>query len=397
MHQTWKEEYLKLSSFVADSTEIKISSTVTRIPENCRDEFFALFEKVRIAFVIERFPELLNKAELLRHHYSREKNQLTSMLKLEKVTLNGSLELFLSDPMKRFIHDIHTPLMDLLKGSITEEEFETISDNSLETDFITLYNAGYDKWTMLALSRILGADSLHQVVLEEAAEEEIYGSIGFVGRYVPAPQIATVLSFERPVEVKFIVPDLIIHSQVAERYIALRSEVKWALVVATNPSETIDWMERKPLGDIDPNIILLYSNQNPENLRLVTDRLNIARPEIIIQSVALPHNYSIEKYEKLKLLHEQLNPVSGTFLAFNDEIPAFISAEPVIEEPSLQPAGNSNLPPLDRFRKIHILNTGFDESGIKCIVDALAVQADRGAGTEAGANPEKTSDNTTEQ
>ncbi|MDD5499175.1 MAG: hypothetical protein PHI10_06850, partial [Dehalococcoidales bacterium] len=358
--------FKKLGRFITDNPDIKITPSVTRIPQQLRSDYFLLFEKVRTSFVMERHTEKLEKANVLLKNYQNEKEQLAAQLNLNEIKQDGPLELFLDDPMSSFIQSIHTAGLELLKGLIDEDGFEETCDAKLTDHFTRLYNSGYNRWIMLVLLRLLGGTSSYHVELEDATDEEALGDAGFIGRYAPSPKSSASIMFKRPVEVKFIVPDLIFHSSVAEKFISFRSEVKRALVVATNQSEKFEWLPIKSVGEIEPGVTLLYSSKNRDDLRLVSDKLSIARPEIIIQTVALAEEYTPEKFHQTQSLHEKLSPASGTFLLFNGQVPSFVFDVKIEEETA---PVNPNIPTINTG--VIGLSIGFNQNELKPVLDRL--------------------------
>ena len=48
---TWKEKYKSLTRFISQNPEIVISANEISIPQNLREEFYALFDKIRVSLV----------------------------------------------------------------------------------------------------------------------------------------------------------------------------------------------------------------------------------------------------------------------------------------------------------------------------------------------------------
>lgn len=371
MTQAWQEEYEKLTQFISGNPEIKIGSSVIRIPQDFRPEFQRMFESVRTALIKETYNEFLNKAELLRDNYVKIEEEVTRTLRLEKISLAGSLQLFLHDPLKQLISVLYNPLFDLLKGKINLKEFQENAAKSIEVAFAPLYRSGYDKWITLNLVKLLQANSLLRIDNDDATDEEIWSDAVAIRRPVPAPKQSNTLSFERPVDVRFIIPDLIIQSAMTRGYISFRSEINRALTTATDVSDEIEWLTRKAVGELDSNINLVYASTNPESLCLVSDHFNIGRPELIIQSIALLETYSKERIEKTKLCHQQLKPRLGTFVVLNEEAPAQLYAEFNQQKAIVNKVDEQNKQKTEHDSSIHLLNTGLDESKLEPILQVL--------------------------
>ncbi len=60
MLDNWCQEYTKLLDFVREHPEIKIQTSVIRIPEDVRTKFYQLFWNTREAFLNEKYKTLLN-------------------------------------------------------------------------------------------------------------------------------------------------------------------------------------------------------------------------------------------------------------------------------------------------------------------------------------------------
>jgi hypothetical protein len=352
MSTGWCEAYSELVNFVTGHPEIMVKADRVCLPDEVRPGFYRLFDATRAALVTEKLPDLLDEANTLSHNYLKAEQSVTRSLGLESVSMQPSLQRFLHDPVEQLIRELFDPLFDLLKGLIGTEGFEQISQDSIRASFEPLYQSGYEKWVILSLVGLLGADSLFQVTLRKLDSKDIHRArAGTLKEEAPGPYESKHLLFKYDPNAAFIVSDLIVHSAEAKGYISISSQASKALAAASNPDEKRQW---RPLGAVPPleaGTVLLFIGDTPQEISLTADASQICLPDAVLECRAFNGWFEREGLVKVKAYHDSLQPKLGSYV---------VSREPVPElKPEQQEAG------------INILTAGFDRLKLEPIISAI--------------------------
>jgi hypothetical protein len=352
MSGNWRQRYSELSGLLAQDPGIIVETSSIIIPERVRAEFYQLFDAVRNTFIEETSPNILEESKVLSENYLKAEVEVKKLIKLDDIIKPKPLAWFLEDPVDGLRRRLFDPLFDLLKGRLNIDTFERESSLKIEAAFKTLHNAGYGKWAAVSLIKLFKADRLLQIILRRVARSErivIQASASL--EQIPPPHNSEYLSFMHTDEDLLAVPDFIIHTPEIGRYIAIRSDYKPALATATNTSEDREWYLLDSVGVLEPGLIFIYIADNAEEISLVADAKKICRPDLILECRGQKGWYKKEGLKKIKVVHDSLKPILGTYV---------ISKEPV-------PERESEKQEVD----IHILAVGFDQSKLEPVTDAL--------------------------
>ena len=353
----WRQLYEKLTRFIAEHPEVEINETFVSIPGNVRPEFYRLFDKVRMAFLEERFPNLLDEARLLSDSYVKVEHEVVRVLKLEGISMSTKLHMFLHDPKNALMRELFDPLFHLLRGKIDVKTFEEEQSQNIENSFRNLYRAGYERWVALSLVKLLEADRNFSLSIPFPSIRKIVHALGSK-RPAPSPRESKVLSLEHEIPQVFIVPNFIVHSAKVDRYVAIGLEIGigTAMWTASKVSERREWYplksirEKYSLVDLKPDMIIC-ADERPEDVALIADSERICRPDLIIECMEQEDWYEKGDLERAKLHHNVLRPRLGTFI---------VSRKPVPEQVH-EKLGDG----------IHLLTVGFDQSKLAPIINAL--------------------------
>jgi hypothetical protein len=360
MPNSWHQAYKELTDFIAKHSEVGIEASRVSIPANVRPEFYRLFNTVRTSFVEERITDLLNEAKSLSEEYTKVEGEVVKLLELEKISLAASLHRFLHNPIDELVRGLFDPLFDLLKGRLGTEVFEQKVSKRLETSLRNLYFLGYDKWIALSLIKLLEADKLFCVTLRliKSAEEEMIET-EVKEEEAPPPKESKSPSFDRTQERLFMIPDFIVHSTKADKYIALRSEMDEAeaIALASNASETREWYSLYSMPAFEPGLTLIYTADKAEEISLVADAKRICRPDLIIECRGGKDWYKKEGLEKVKLNNNILKPRLGSYIISREPVPKQYLEE--LEE------------------GINMLTVSFEQSKLEPIISMLMNQEDK--------------------
>ena len=351
MSETWQEAYSELTRFITERSDIKIEANSIRLPDTVRTEFYELFNKVRTAFMQENSLTLLSEATNLSQKYLKAEQDVIKLLKLKNISMMASLSRFLNDPVDELRRGLYDPLFDLLKGLIEAEVFEAKSVQIIEASFKPLYCLGYGKWLILTLVKLAEAKKSFSFVLKELTLYDAHKAGSAVKEDLPIPKESNNISFSHKMESAFIVPDVLIHSARINRYIALRSQIGSAIGTATEASKNREWSPIDFATVLEPELILVYSDDNPDDISLIADAYNICRPDLIIESRAQEGWFVREGLMKVKAYHNILKPTLGTYIVSKESVP--------------------ELSPEEQAEGIHILTAGLDGAKLEPIIEAL--------------------------
>ncbi len=386
MSNSWCQAHRALTDFIAEHTEIEIGASevengvsVVRIPENIRSEFYRLFNAVRAEFVEEKLTDLVNEAKSLSEEYTKLEGRIIKLLDLEKISLAVNLHRFLHNPFDELVRELLDPLFDLLKGKIDVTAFEQVSSKKTRDSFRNLYRSGYEKWVALSLVELLEADKLFRVTPREfrSVYDRLFTGSASSIEEVPVPEESSRLSLDRGLITTLKAPSFIVHSAKANKYVALGSEIGEALVTAENASEAREWYHLDSIAVFTSGSTLIYLADKPEEISLIADVKKICRPDLIIECEGNKDWYGVERMEKIKLQHNALKPILGTYVVSRKPMPEKAYKYLMLKE-SVSPTLGEEKPEQGdaRHTGIHILTVGFGQSKLAPIIDAFIRNTD---------------------
>jgi hypothetical protein len=388
----WQKEYEDLEGFVSRNPELEIGMDTVVIPEELRPEFYRLFDRVRTTFVEEKCATLLDEGKTLSSHFAVAEDESIKLLGLTDIRLPAFLNWFLHEPNNGLTRQTFDPLFELLKGKTDAGTFEQVTSRNIERSFRALFRSGYEKWVVLSLVKLLASDRVFNVTaaeLENSSGEQFF--IGAEGS-VPEPKESDHLSFEHRVEAIFMVPDLIVHSPKANRYVGFRTELGQAMFTAKNASAKREWYSlysgKEQYGPaLNWPDLLVYAADEPGDINLVADLEKICVPELIIECMGKKEWAEKDGLEKVKLHHDILKPKLGTYIVSREPVPKEVVkdlvrgkfSEEIPREPSpeqkqptrSEPGAEALDEPEIQAKDIHFLSVGFDQTQLTPIVEAL--------------------------
>lgn len=372
MHLDWHREYLELTNFITRNPEIRISTSVLRIPSEHSSKFYSLHKKIREAFIVEKAPDLLEKSNILSSNYIKVEEDVIRLFKIKDVYVAPSLRRFLHDPTNQLIQEIYNPLFDLLKGQINTEQYEEIALQNIKTFFKSLYQSGYEKWVILTLVTLLEADKIYKVVPEEVTEDDSFRHGGIVDYKIPDPEESASILFNRDVEVGFMVPDIIIHSANIDRYFSFTSEIIKAWAIGNNPSKRREWLPGDTSVVFEGGIILVYFDKNLNDLSLVTDMKRTCRADLIIECRVQKDWFEKKDLEMIKFHINKYKPKLGTYIVTIESIPEQVKLD-IISEKSVDKiaTGEDQKESGEQKPTINMITVGFNQNNLEPIVDIL--------------------------
>jgi hypothetical protein len=356
MSSDWKQEYSKLVGFVSEHPEIKIIPNQISIPAGIREQFYALFNNVRTSVVRGSVGESLDESRNLILNYQNAEREVVRLFDLKGITSQTNLQRFLADFDDWLSRELFEPLFGLLKGTIDAQGFENLWAGIISNSVPAMYERAYGKWVAVSMIKLLEADELLAVPLPILRPRDRAG-VGGKGVTEPVrlPQKSDHINFEYLLCQLFTAPDFIVHSAKLNKYIGIRTQYEDSLAEADNPSQAREWYRVDVMGDITSGMMLVYMADNPQDIAVVADRLNICRPDMIIECRTRKDWSLKESFDAIKLHNQGLKPVGGSFLMSAAEL----------TDANKQELGEG----------IKVLSTEISDTNLQPIVDALASQA----------------------
>lgn len=329
MSELWRKYYGELIDLVQSQPGIVIREDLISIEEAIRPAFYRKFNQVRSSFLAGRISESLDMAQFLSTKYMKVEDFVSERLRLEGVLMPGELTRFLADPFKQIIRDLFDPLFELLQEKIEPEEFEERADASVHESFRSLYQMGYIKWFVLSLIKNLDPEKAYDIPLPHPSSKELIKHREDIRQNIPFPQETKVLSFEIGRRDVLLIPDFIVRSAALEKYVAFRTAIGKAIWRATYHSERREWLsigaiiEEYGITELKPDL-LLYLDNNLEDVSLVADSEKFCRPDLSIfflGQLGEDENQTVRDLERVRLGHEILKPIRKTCVISNFHVP----------------------------------------------------------------------------
>jgi hypothetical protein len=342
MQRHWKQEFQTLNTFIASHPEMIIATSEVSIPEMLRDEFYRRFDDVRRALVDDRYPALPPEIDMLCENYRQIENEIKELLGLDDILMPIDLISFLRNPREGMLRAVYSRLFDLLQGKIPEEDFEKMAGEDLEVAAATLYRLGYERWSMLALIKLLDPDEAFFVDLDEEDK--------FVLR-----ELKSICFGRQAHHATMRIPEFVLHSRKLDKYVAVKAPLAREIasyVVSFRPPVR----PRKRTGDtsavMDPRVLFLYFLPTPKDIPLVGDIYEGTRtsPDWIIEYMSGEELRDSASLDQVRQHIEAMNPKGGTCMIF------------------VGPCPETEMEIIPDF--IYTVSAGLDQSKLKSFVDS---------------------------
>ena len=339
----WKKEYKGLQELVSAHPEIMLSPAEIAIPQQWRDEFYRLFDRIRKAFVEDHYPSLTLPIDRLHKNYLRVEKEVLDLLKIQEIAMPVDLYSFLHNPKEGLTRPLYNRLFDLLQGKIAPEDFEAQSVSELQSASADLFRLGYEPWTALVLIKLLEPDEAYFVDLDED--------------YRPFPSELKSISFGRQAHHPTIrIPEFVLHSRKLGSYVglkmALAREVETFIVPFQPPVRP-----KKRTGDtsfaLDTRVLLLYLMPSRDEIPIVAEIYDrkLTAPDLMVEYITEKEYADPDAMGQVVQHLESLTPRLGT---------ALIVVNP--GETKCPEAPDAN---------IQTVTAGFDETKLQPIIDKL--------------------------
>jgi hypothetical protein len=381
MAGNWRESYRSLQEFIGCNNGIKIDLNSIIISGDARLKFYSFFEDVNAEYVRERFaPELL-KARMLSDNWQKLSDRLTMDLGLLSIDVPLYLKWFLADPLDGLTRTLFEPLLDLIRGKMGRDGFESVSMETIKHAFDRYYSEGYRRWVIIALIKILSPDRLLEVKGQDLYNESsLSGSGGGVGApsgEAPQPIEARTVSFiEAPVHA-FLTPKIIVHSTRLNKYVSLRSDFHESLWNSRTYSSQQEWLYipeklyKSDKSHLWPDLVI-HLAPNAKDLCLLADYSHIARPAVSLEVRESTDWYEKERVDNIKRHADFLKPKRGSFVACCEAIQekAMEEFKDTVEPPLFTAPGMTGSDP-PRAGFIKLLTVNYDPARLEPVVEAL--------------------------
>jgi hypothetical protein len=376
MPNTWREAYIELTDYIARNPNIEISECIIALPGDVRPEFYRLFDTVRTKFIQENFPASLENSYALAKGFAEVSRCVKDTLKLEAINPRSEIKWFLQDPLNGLIRILFDPLFDLLKGKTDQNTFEEVLCRQISCLIKDSTHDGYKRWVALSLLLLTAPDRNYRVGDTENNTPDEGNSESTVHQeFVPETVETRNISFNPTPLDSFSLPSVLIHSQRLNNYISIQADFHEARWQAKTVTPRQEWYEISAIKEEFGNFELwpdlaVYTAEQPRQLALVADQLQVARPDIILEVRAERGWYRPEEADIIKRHYDILKPRLATYVICRGAVPE--EAVKALSYPPVQTATEQEAEKAPTLRRILFLSAGFDTSQLEPVIETLA-------------------------
>lgn len=400
MPNTWHEAYKDLKKYISSNPGIEIGPGVVCLPSDIRPEFYRIFDNVRVTYIEDNYPHMLEEGRILVERWNEAKRSAMEALKLQSIETDADINWFLLDPKDGLMRFLFDPLFDLIKGKSDEGSFENQARVALTGAFNKFFSEGYKYWTILSLLKLLSADQVYTVPDTELdkdpyAHMETLAQIDGLEEKAPDPRERTSISFQHKLKFSFLEPSFIVHSASLNSFVAFvpdyeYNESRWQ---SQRLSPAREWYKMSQIqadygnGDLWPDIGI-YVNDNVKELSVAGDHVWMGQPDIIIETKVHKDWVENRGIETVKRHYNVLKPKIGSYVVCLEPVPVAaageLEAQPgLMTVPAEQVAvdgGNLSQPSTVRAGyetsaepqiNIHVLDAGYDVNKLLPVTEAL--------------------------
>lgn len=406
MPNAWPKAFENLKDFVAKNPAIEITPNCIAIPGDLRTEFYRLFDEVRVGFLKDNFPASLERGQEISRAFARVYKTAVAAAGLESINVRAGVNWFLQDPVNGLIRSLFDPVFNLLRGKQNETEFTESSIQVIEEAFSDFFRDGYVRWAVLGLFTLMKPDKNYHVETRDYHTDtelnEGGQAPGIREEVVDSVDESKKIIFDFSTLSSFIVPRTLFHSTRLGRYVSIHTDFTEAYWRARGKSERMEWLSLKEIREefgrsrLWPDA-LIYTADTAEDLNLVADYADVARPDLIVEIEEEDGWYEKGGLETARRHLSALRPRLGCYIicrtpppdeAYEEILPRPpVATEVVLDQMSRQeiPHGDITgsdagavpqilqepLPPPNPEADIHILPAGYDIEKLTALVDTL--------------------------
>ncbi len=359
----WQATHGALRAFMAEHPDIKVSTGVVSIPAEVRAGFYWLFDNTCRALIEEAFPEHLAEAKAQGISCKQAKAELSQTL-ARPVEVEPGLDEFLSEPLKHTADLLSDQLFKLLQDRQDTDAFAENSKNIAAKALEGLLGRGYIDWTALSLLNLLEPDEAYVVPLSNQIIDDCTSDVAIPGlglEEVPDAVRAERIHLDVTLNQPFLAPKLIVHSPRFKAFFSLANEFRDVPLNARSRPNSLEWRRLPGLrqvmgsGRLWPDLAI-YMAGSANELRLVADAFNIARPAVILECL-LPFQRSSDRLEQIKRRARALEPAIGAFVACSQPSPDEVCL-------ALRADAESTV-------KIEVITTRYEQPNLLPVVQAM--------------------------
>ena len=400
MSNNWQKAYDELKEYINNSPGIEIGTNIICIPSDVRTEFYRLFDKVRLGFIEDNLPGLLEQSYVMSKNWNEAAQTAMDTLKIDSIDMDADPSWFLLDPNDGLMRILLDPLFEVLKGKKDLAAFEQAAVVAVKDGFSRYFREGYHSWAVMSLLKLLSTDKVYYVkpadIDVDASSHVEAAAVEGLEESVPDATETDKISFKHELMFSFLGPNIIGHSASLNIFAAFVpdfafSESKWR---ARGFTTKRDWYEMSDIkrefggGNLWPDLAV-YTGEHKKELTVAADFSRTAQPDIIIEFRIDKDWYEKEGLETVKRHYNILKPKLGSFVVCLEPVSEAALKE-LEDKPALQPvatgvapeatvegapqllavvAGDEAVikPPLN----IYLLSVGYDITRLNPIIEAI--------------------------
>ncbi|NLO72444.1 MAG: hypothetical protein GX102_16200, partial [Porphyromonadaceae bacterium] len=293
----------------------------------------------------------IGKAEELSKKYITLVEEIRIRFGLIDISAGTSVNKFLYSPVNELRKGLFYPLFDLLRSNTDAEIFYQQATDETLRSFNHLYTSGYKKWASLSIMKAFNPNQLLGIHMSELDMYTFHKSGGNVER-VPNPTTIDRIHFHDFNEsAALTVPDFILYSSNHNIYLSISPDVTQPMTFISGSYPDREWLPASTYGLLSPRHTMIYIDENPNNLSLISDLYKTCRPDLLLDFHTEEKPSLEDCLDNIKSCHNQVKPTIGTF----------IITDTIQNEHFCNNLGDG----------INLLPVGLDESKLAPLIDSI--------------------------
>ena len=354
----WEDSLEALREYISSHDRIKIDEHCIEITDESRKEFYNLFNKVRLDFIVSTMGGFLDKAKDLAVHYKNTRDYIIRTYNLKDIVLNKETARFLESPEDELLRPLFKSLFQVLAGAKDTEIFAEESIRGARRAFINLYEDLYEAWLLVSIIKAMKAKrifSIDTMKIDETRFSSVRMGRVTMGNVAPVadPKIATRIDFSKPKLCQFVVPNFI--AEIGSVYLAVRAGLSRRVIMnARDHNQSREWLKNTPAtASYGQHSTLLYMG-NLNEINLVADDYSICKPDFIITNgFNVKGETNLDHYQ-IKNLYQNLKPRFDIFINYISHLIDSAITSPQVE-----------------WESIKYINIDFNESNLRNLIYSM--------------------------
>ena len=314
MKRSWQKEYERLTHFISTHSGVRIKESSISIAAVVREEFYNIFDAVRISLAHEKIPQMVADCRKAASCYLDISRRLVAELGLENILLPSATDAFMRNPELLLVRNTFDCLFDLLRWRLSRASFEANATEIITGNALEMQQASYDLWCLLSIVSLCRADGIYTVPVRQLEAKEVIKRSASINEPPPKPFASKEISFKPVPNSVFTVPQVLLHSSSLGCCLSARIGLTKATRFCNEFRKNTEMIPIDRIKNWHAGAILLYLGKSPAELSIVADSEYVRRPDILIFCLPDAEDNQYNSLEPINTRHAALQPRLGTFI-----------------------------------------------------------------------------------